>query len=63
MHHLYTLQGTKRLQYLLGHIACNDGNGNLLRIYMEHMQLEVGTYKPFLFLKRLSDGTSLLNNS
>jgi hypothetical protein len=30
MHHLYTLQATKRLQYFLGHIACNDGNDNLM---------------------------------
>jgi hypothetical protein len=32
MHDLYTIQGTKRLQYFLGHVMCNDGNGNLKRI-------------------------------
>jgi hypothetical protein len=50
MHDLYTIQGTKWLQYFLGHIMCNDGNGNLVRICMESTQLEVGLYEPFLFL-------------
>jgi hypothetical protein len=57
MHHLYTIQGTKHLQYFLVHIACNNGNGNLTRICLEHTQLEVGTYEPFIFLKYSSDGT------
>jgi hypothetical protein len=34
-HDLYTIQGTKRLQYFIGHVMCNDGNGNLMRICME----------------------------
>jgi hypothetical protein len=63
MHHLYTLQGRKRLQYFLFQIACNNGNGNLTRICMEHTQLEVGTYEPFLFLKHSYAGKSLINQT
>jgi hypothetical protein len=50
MHDLYTIQGTTRLQYFLGHTMCNDRNGNLVRICMESTQLEVGLYEPLLFL-------------
>jgi hypothetical protein len=35
MHDLYTIQGTKRLQYFIGHIMCNDGTGNPMCIIME----------------------------
>jgi hypothetical protein len=52
MHPLYTLQGTKCLQYLLGHIAWSDRNGNLMRICMEHKQLEVGTYCQYSITRR-----------
>jgi hypothetical protein len=61
--HLYTLQGTKRLQYFLGHIACNDGNGNLMKICMEHTQLEVGKYEAFIFLVHSYAGNALINQS
>jgi hypothetical protein len=63
MHHIYILQGTKRLQYFMGNIVCNDGNGNIMRICMEHTQFEVGTYEPFLFFKYSSAGTALLNKT
>jgi hypothetical protein len=57
IHHLYTLQGNKQLQYFMVHITCNSINGNLMRICMEHTQLKVGTYEPFLILKYSSTGT------
>jgi hypothetical protein len=63
MHHIYTLQGKKCLQYFLGHITCNDGNGNPVKICMEPTQLEVQTYEPFLFLKKSYAGKSLINQS
>jgi hypothetical protein len=63
IHHLYTLQGTKRLKYFLGHIACNDGNGNLMKICVEHTQIEVGSYAPFISLKYSHAGKALLNQS
>jgi hypothetical protein len=63
MHHLYTLQGMKRLQYFLGHIACKEINGYLMMICMEHIQLDVGTYEPFLFLQHSYAGNALINQS
>jgi hypothetical protein len=63
MQHFYTLQGMKRLQYFMGHIACNDGNGNLMKICMEHTQLEVGSDATFFFLKHSHAGKALLNQS
>jgi hypothetical protein len=61
IHHLYTIQGTQRLQYFLGNVMCNDGNVNLVRICMESTQLEVGSYKPFLSLDYKVAGSHLLN--
>jgi hypothetical protein len=63
MHHMYTLQGTKRLQCFLGNIVCNNGNGNFMKICMEHIQLEVGTYEPFLFLKHVYSRKAIMNQS
>jgi hypothetical protein len=63
IHHLHTLQGTKLLQYFMGHLMCQDGNGNLMRMATELAQLEVGTYEPFLFLNYASAGISLLNKT
>jgi hypothetical protein len=63
MHHLYTIQGTNRLQYFMGHITCQDGNCNLMIICMDFNQLEVGTYDPFLFLNYTSAGTALLSDT
>jgi hypothetical protein len=63
MHDLYTIQGTTRLQYFLGHVMYNDGNGNLIRICMESTQLEVGTYEPFLFLNYKMAGSHLLKKA
>jgi hypothetical protein len=63
MHDLYTIQGTKRLQYLIVHVMCNAGNGNLMQICMESNQLEVGLYETFLFLNYKIAGSHLLNNT
>jgi hypothetical protein len=63
MHYLYTIQGTKRLQYFLGHVICNDINSNLMRFCMESTQLEVGTYEPFLFLNYKMAGSHLFNKT
>jgi hypothetical protein len=63
MHDLYTIQGTKRLQYFLGHVMCNARNGNLMRICMESTQLEVGLYEPFPFLNYKVAGSHLLNKT
>jgi hypothetical protein len=48
--HLHTLQGIRRLQYFIGHIASNDGVGKLIRICVEATQLEEGPFEPFLFV-------------
>jgi hypothetical protein len=63
MYDLYTIQGTKRLQYFLVHIMCNDGNGNLMRIRMESTKLEVCSYEPFLFLYYKVAGSHLINGT
>jgi hypothetical protein len=63
MHDFYTIQGTKGLQYFLGHVMCNDGNGNRARIFMESTQLEVGLYEPCLFLNYKMAGLHLLNKT
>jgi hypothetical protein len=63
MHDLYTIQCTERLQYFLGHVMCNDGNGNHMHICMESTQLEVGLCEPFLFLNYKVSGSHLLNKT
>jgi hypothetical protein len=60
--HLHTLQGIRRLQYFIGHIANNDGVGKLIRICVEATQLEVGTFKPFLFLQHSFHGNYTLTS-
>jgi hypothetical protein len=56
LRHLHTLQGIRRLQYFIGHIANNNVVGKLLRICVEATQLEVGTFEPFLFLLHSAHG-------
>jgi hypothetical protein len=38
--HLAALQGHTRLQYLLGHLRCEDATGRLMQMLLEYMQLE-----------------------
>jgi hypothetical protein len=61
MHHLYTLQDIKRLQYFMGHISCNNGNGQMMRIGIKSAQLEVCTYALFIFLPHAQYGKALIN--
>jgi hypothetical protein len=49
LRHLHTLQGIRRLQHFIVHIANNDGVGKLIRICIEATQLEVGTFEPICF--------------
>jgi hypothetical protein len=59
--HLHTLQGIRRIQYLIGHITDNGGVAKLMCICIciEATQLEVGTFEPFFFLY----GPSLVSRS
>jgi hypothetical protein len=40
--HLAALQGHTRLQYLLGHLRCDDATGRLMQMLLEYTQLECG---------------------
>jgi hypothetical protein len=40
--HLATLQGNRRLHYMLGHLRCGDTTGELMQMLLEYMQLECG---------------------
>jgi hypothetical protein len=40
--HLAALQGHTRLQYLRGHLRCNDATGRLMQMLLEYTQLECG---------------------
>jgi hypothetical protein len=42
--HLAALQGHTRLQYLLGHLCCNDATGQLMQMLLEYTQLECGCH-------------------
>jgi hypothetical protein len=61
--HLHTLQGIRRIQYFIGHIANNDGVGKLIQICVEATQLEVGTFEPFMFTLRSVYGPATLTAS
>jgi hypothetical protein len=61
--HLRTLQGIRRLQYFIVHIANNDGVGKLIHICVEATQLEVSTFEPFLFLQHSVHGHYTLNST
>jgi hypothetical protein len=63
LRHLHSQQGIRRIQYLIGHITNNDGVGKLMRICIEAIQLEVGTFEPFFFLPYSLHGPSLLFQS
>jgi hypothetical protein len=40
--HLAALQGHTRIQYLLGHLRCDDTTGRFMQILLEYTQLEYG---------------------
>jgi hypothetical protein len=40
--HLAAMQGHTRLQYLLGHLRCDDAMGSLMQMLLEYTQLECG---------------------
>jgi hypothetical protein len=40
--HLAAYQGHSRLQYLTGHLRCNNNTGNLMRSILDYTQLECG---------------------
>jgi hypothetical protein len=63
LRHIHTLHGTRRIQYLIGHITNNDDVAKLMRIYIYGTQLEVGTFKPFFFLPFSLHGPSLVSRS
>jgi hypothetical protein len=50
LHHSHTLQGIRRIQYLIGHITNDEGVAKLMSICIEDIQLEVGTFEPVFFL-------------
>ncbi len=45
---LYALQGTRQLQFLIGHLQASDKNGKLILIAHGYMQLLVGMQSNFL---------------
>jgi hypothetical protein len=63
LRHLHTLQGIRRLTYFIGHISNNDGVGKLIHICIEKNQLEVGSFRPIMFLRFSLYGPTLLTNS
>jgi hypothetical protein len=63
LQHLHTLQGIRRIQYLIGHIINEDGVAKLMHICIEATQLEVGTFKPLFFLPFSLHGSTLLFRS
>jgi hypothetical protein len=42
LNHLAALQGHTRLQYLLGHLHCDNATGRLMQMLLEYAQLECG---------------------
>jgi hypothetical protein len=42
MDHLAVVQGFGWLQYLMGHLRCEDGMGTLIKMLVEFTQLECG---------------------
>jgi hypothetical protein len=61
--HLHMLQVIHRVQYLIGHITNNNGAFKLMRICIKAIQLEVGTFEPFLFLPYSLHGPTLIPRS
>jgi hypothetical protein len=45
---LYALQGTRQLQFLIGHLRASDKTGNLILIAHGYIQLLVGIQSNFL---------------
>jgi hypothetical protein len=63
LHHLHTLQGMRRIQYIIGHITNNDVVAKPMPICIEATQLEVRTFEQFFFLPESLHGTSLVSRS
>jgi hypothetical protein len=63
LRHLHTIQGMRRIQYLIGHITNDDSVAKLMRICIEATQLEVGMLEPFFFLPFSLHGSSLVSRS
>jgi hypothetical protein len=61
--HLHSLQGIRRIQYIIGQVTNNDGVGKWMRICINAVQLEVGTFEPFFSLPFSRHGPSLYYRS
>jgi hypothetical protein len=48
--HLAAVQGFGWIQYLMGHLRCQDGTGKLMQILIEFTQLECGSLEPIFTL-------------
>jgi hypothetical protein len=63
LRHLHTLQGIHCIQCPIGHITNKDGVTKLKTICIEAIQLEVGTFEPFLCLPFSFHGSILVSRS
>jgi hypothetical protein len=48
--YLAAVQGFRWLQYLMGHLRCQDGTGKLMQMLIEITQLECGSLDPIFTL-------------